>query len=242
MYPVYFTIGLILTVAIVGAISERVKRSRAKKVSTEQTSTIRTDAIRFVNKLQELGYFKYSDPEDLDAIRQTMIDEFEPNFELVSAWDDDTGMPLDYRYYFCDNEDLFEAGGFTDMLEILRPTFDKIGFNLTINDHHEVWDSNKGLDHTITLNGTKYTIFKNFKEAGWGEAAQRLAEILNSELEKQNKDERVYLVSGGNDGRLIFLTEPQFNYIDSIYANKHWKPLRVEDWCRTMEVSYMSVD
>jgi hypothetical protein len=31
MYPVYFTIGLILTVAIIGFISEQIKKSKAKK-------------------------------------------------------------------------------------------------------------------------------------------------------------------------------------------------------------------
>ena len=172
-----------------------------------------------------------------------MIEGFDPTNELVSIWDDNTATPKDYRYYFCDGEDLYEEGGFTDMLKTLKPTFDKIGFNLTINDHHEVWDNNNHwLNHTITINGTKYTIFKQFKDTGWGEAAQRFAEILNSELEKQNKEERTYLVSGGNDGRIIFLTEPQFNFIDSVYTNRHWKPLKVKDWCKAMEVRYMSVD
>ena len=207
------------------------------------TRTSNVTAENFVARLEELSYFKYADQKDIDTLRQKMIEGFDPTNELVSIWDDNTATPKDYRYYFCDGEDLYEEGGFTDMLKTLKPTFDKIGFNLTINEHHEVWDnSNHWLDHTITLNGTKYTIFKHFKEAGWGEAAQRLAEILNSELEKQNKEERVYLVSGGNDGRLIFLTEPQFNYIDGVYTNKHWKPLRVKDWCSAMEVSYMSVD
>jgi hypothetical protein len=210
------------------------------------TPTKKSNAITgesFVAGLLELGYFKYADEKDIDSLKQNMMEGFNPANELVSIWDDKTAVPKDYRYYFCDGEDLYEEGGFTDMLAALKPTFDKIGFRLTINEHHEVWDdNNKWLDHTITLNGTRYTIFKHFKEIGWGEAAQRFAEILNSELEQQHKEERVYLVSGGNDGRLIFLTERQFNYIDNIYINNKWKPLRIKDWCKAMEVNYMIAD
>jgi hypothetical protein len=112
-----------------------------------------------------------------------------------------------------------------------------------VTDHYEVWDnSNKWLNHTITINDTKYVIFKNFKGMGWGEAVQRLVEILNSELTKQNKEDKVYPVSGGNDGRIIFLSEEQFNYIDSVYKNPNWKPLRLKDWSKALGVKYISVD
>ncbi len=246
MYPVYFTIGIILTFAIAGFISEQIKKSKSKR-QTEQTTTSSIDdkstsnAGTFVNTLQDLGYFKYANPTDINLLRQTMIEAFDPTNELDTVWEDDiSASPKDYRYYFCDNEDLYEEGGFTAMLKTLQPTFDKIGLTLKIDNHYEVWDNtNSWLNHSITLNGTNYTIFKNFPEAGWGEAAQRLAEILNIELEKQQKDERVYLVSGGNEGRLIFLTKEQFTFIDSVYTNKYWKPLTVENWCKTFEVAPM---
>lgn len=163
--------------------------------------------------------------------------------ELVSIWDDDSPTPKDYRYYFCDNETLFEEGGFTEILNDLKPTFDKIGLTIKITAHYEVWDkTNKWLNHTISINGTKYIVFKNFPERGWGEAVQRLVEILNTELTKQNKEDRVYPVSGGNDGRIIFLSDEQFNYIDSVYKNPNWKPLKVKDWCKAIGLKYMAVD
>ena len=172
-----------------------------------------------------------------------MVDGYDPKSELVSIWDDNSSTPKDYRYYFCDNETLYEEGGFTDMLKELKPTFDKIGLKLNETDHYEVWDTtNKWLNHTITINGVNYVIFKNFKEMGWGEAVQRFVEILNDQLSKQNKEDRIYPVSGGNDGRIIFLSNEQFEYIDSIYKNPNWKPLKVKDWCKAMGVNYMSVD
>ncbi len=201
------------------------------------------DAEKFVKRLTELEYFKYADPKDIDTLQKHMIKEYDPTNELVSIWDEHTPTPKDFRYYFCDNETLFEEGGLTDILKDLRPTFDKIGLAINVTDHYEVWDNTKKwLNHTITINGTKYIVFKNFTEMGWGEAVQRLVEILNSELTKQNKEDRVYPVSGGNDGRIIFLSDEQFKYIDSVYKNPNWKPLRLMDWCKAMGVKYMSVD
>jgi hypothetical protein len=199
-------------------------------------------AHEFVARLEELGYYKYADPTDVKALKEEMTSGFDPGGELITIWDEE-GTPKDYRYYACDGEDLYEEGGFTDKLNELKPTFDKLGLKINITRHFEEWDEkNKWLDHRITINGTKYIIFKQFKSAGWGQAAQRLAEILNTELERQGKAERVYLISGGNDGRLIFLTEELFRYIDSVYYNDDWKPFGVYDWCKAMGDFYMKVN
>jgi hypothetical protein len=201
------------------------------------------DAEKFVKRLTDLGYFKYADSKDVDTLQKHLIKEYDPTNEFVSIWDEYTSRPKDYRYYFCDNETLFEEGGFTEILKDLMPTFDKIHLTIKVTDQYEVWDNNKKwLNHTITINGTKYAVFKNFTEMGWGEAVQRLVEILNSELAKQNKEDRFYPVSGGNDGRIILLSDEQFNHIDSVYKNPNWKPLRLTDWCKAMGVKYMSVD
>ena len=72
-----------------------------------------------------------------------------------------------------------------------------MNLKLEITNHIEDWHNEKGLNHYITLNGKEYIIFKNFNDSGWGEAAQRFAEIINDQLELQNKDERLYLISGG---------------------------------------------
>lgn len=178
------------------------------------------DAEAFVTRLEELGYFKYADPENLEGLKNHMIREFDPDSELTSIWEETSSTPKDYRYYFCDNETLFEEGGLAAMLNDLRPTFERIGLKIDITMHDETWDaSNRWLDHTITINGKKYTVFRHFTEMGWGEAVQRLVEILNEELTRQGKEDRVYPVSGGNDGRIIFLSEEQFRYIDSVYKN-----------------------
>ena len=203
----------------------------------DHVTRTKVSAQEFVNTIDSLGYFKYADSKHIDNLKENMTKHFDIDNELVSIWDDETSVPLDYRYYFCDGESVFELDGFTDMLKELQPTFDKIGFTINITNHIEEWDSNKNwLNHSININGTDYTIFKHYKGYGWGKAVQRLAEILNAEFNSQGIEERIYLVSGGNDGRLIFLTDELYKYIYKVYTNPAWKPLDVAEWVKVMEV------
>ncbi|MDV6168849.1 hypothetical protein R1T16_10465 [Flavobacterium sp. DG1-102-2] len=213
----------------------------SKSIPEKETASISTapkiSGKEFVAHLEKLGYFKYASPKDFDSLKVNMANLYDPSNELVTIWDDETGTPRDYRLYACDSEALFEAGGFKEMLAALKPTFDKIGLKTEVSSHVEEWDTkNNWLNHFISINGTRYTIFKNFTGSGWGEAVQTFADILNNELQLQNKEDRIYLINGGNDGRIIFLSPAQFNYIDSIYNNKQWKPLEVKDWCLEMNV------
>lgn len=203
----------------------------------------KTTVKEFVNKIDSLDYFKYVDEKNLKDLKQNHLDSFNPEGSWGGIWDDETGTPHDYRYYLCDGEYVYEQGGFTGMLKEMKPTFDKIGFKLKIDNHFEEWNSeNKWLNHRITLNDNEYVIFKNFKGYGWGEAVQRLAEILNQEFERQNINERIYLVNGGNDGSLMFLDEDLYNYFYKVFTDSQWKPLEVNEWKSVMGIKPMELD
>lgn len=245
--------GIVITFTIALVILAIVFFFKKKKKSTAELHHLpvednvlpynKTAAEAFVQQLDALGYFKYTHPDDIDSLKKIMIDEFDPSNELVTNYKGYSTTPDDYRFYYCDNETLFEEGGFADIFKDMQPTFDKMGLLMQITDEFEEWDHSNGWsNHTLSINGKKYTIFKDFEGMGWGEAVQRLVEIVNEELQLQNKEDRLYPMSGGNDGRVIFLTENQFNYINSIYTNVHWKPLQLEEWCKVMGVSYMKVD
>lgn len=223
---------LIIGIAIIVAARERGNPIN-QMVRTKGTPTV--TAKEFVDKIESLGYFKYADSKNLEKLKQNHLESFDPNGSWGGIWDDETHLPLDFRYYFCDGEYVYEQGGFTGMLKDMEQTFEKIGFKLSIDSHFEEWDSkNEWLNHRITLNGTEYIIFKNFKGYGWGEAVHRLAEILNAELEKQNIEERIYLINGGNDGSLIFLDDELYNYFYEVFTDLQWKPLEVDEWARAM--------
>jgi len=225
--------GIIIGLIVFGAFRKKSKGNSNQKVS----------ATEFVAELEKLGYYKYADKKNIDSLKNDLIENYDPTNELVSIWDDDTGVPLDYRYYWCDGETVYEEGGFTELLEQVKPTFEKIGLKIDVTDHFEEWDdNNKWLNHRITINGTEYVIFKNFKDYGWGEAVMRFAQIINQEAENQGIKEKIYLASGGNDGRLIFLTKELYDYIYSVYTNEQWKPLEVKEWIKVMNVKPMKLN
>ncbi|QNR25137.1 hypothetical protein [Croceimicrobium hydrocarbonivorans] len=237
----------VLSILIIGlgAIlnsSKPISTSANAKDVSKVSSEVR--AKDFVETIESLGYFKYADPENIERLKKSHLESFDPEGAWGGIWDDETNLPLDYRYYFCDGEYVFEQGGFTGILEEMDLTFKKIGFKLSIENHYEEWDSdNQWLNHRITLNGTEYVIFKNFTRGyGWGEAVQRLAEIVNSELAKQKKDERIYLINGGNDGALIFLNDGLYKYFYETFTDPQWKPLAVSEWAKLMGVQEMELD
>lgn len=234
----------IITAGIVIAVGLWYKKAQAQtKIKKTETVFNSEDAEKFVKRLDELGYYKYADSSDLDSLKKEMTTNYDPDNELTTIWDDNTGTPKDFRYYSCDGETVYELGGIIDLLKKLKPTFDKLNFKCEITNHFEEWDNNnKWLNHRITLNGTEYVIFKNFTETGWGEAPKRIAEILNIELTKQGKEEKIFLASGGNDGRLVFLTDNLYKYIYSVYKNPNWKPLELEEWSTVMNVKPMKLD
>jgi hypothetical protein len=239
------TTGIIVTILLVFFISRLWYKKIKGEKNSEKPKTIydNKEAEKFVKRLDELGYFKYTDQKDLDTLKSTFIKEFDPQGELSCTWDETTFLPIDFRYYLCDGETVYEQGGIIELLKELKPVFDKMNFKCEVTKHVEVWDENtKDLNHSIAINGTEYKIFKNFKEYGWGEAPFRIAEILNIELRKQNKDEQIYLVNGGNDGRLSLLTEEQYKYIYNVYTDKKWKPLEINEWAKEFEVKYIKLD
>jgi len=195
------------------------------------------DPHLIVEKLEESGYFKYAATGDIPEIKNDLIDSLTRlNYLSSISFSESPFNSKDYRHYHFDGEDLFEEGGFIWQLEAMKTLFGKMHFKVEISNHIEDWDNEKGLNHFITLNGKAYTIFENFKGYGWGEAAQRFAEIINDQLGLQNIDERLYLVNGGNDGNAVYLTDKQFSILDPV-LNGRERPLKIEDWCSVHQVN-----
>jgi hypothetical protein len=190
-----------------------------------------------VKQLIDLGYYKYADPMDVDSLKEDLIATIAKYGILSTLYFDKSLTPKDYRYYMFDGETVFEQNGFTDMLKDMKGSFDKMGLKLEIINHIEEVDPvTKGLHHELTLNGKRYVIFKNFKDYGWGEAAQKFAEMINDQLQLQNIDERLYLINGANDGTAVFLTEQQFQLIDKTFTDDRWKPMKADKWCKVFDV------
>jgi hypothetical protein len=84
--------GLIIGLIGFGLFAKTKKNSVQPKVN-------KVSAKEFVAQLEKLGYYKYADKKNIDSLKNDLIENYDPTNELVSIWDDDTGVPLDYRYY-----------------------------------------------------------------------------------------------------------------------------------------------
>lgn len=203
-----------------------------------KTIYTRQEAQIFVNKLNDLGYFKYADYNQLDSLKESFIYQYNPENELPTAIDDYSNLPLDYRYYNCDSETIFEYEGVKNLIEELRQVFRKMNFKCVVTNHIEEWDEEKDwLNHSITINGTNYIIFKNYEDYNWDAATYRIAEILNIELKKQNIDEQIYLINGGNEGKLAILSKAQYKFIYETFKEKAWKPLEINEWAKEFKIT-----
>jgi hypothetical protein len=196
---------------------------RGKDVGNNSPAGMTEKVSKVADQLDQLEYFKYAAPSDVEQLRQEIAVGLANNhyMALVECPGPDYKQ-MDVRHYRLDGEDLFEQGGVLEAFDKMAPFFKKLNISLAISDHLEDYDvENQWIDQEISINGKKYVIFKNFEGYGWGEAAQRFADMINDQLILQGIDEQLYLISGGNDGRAIFLTEDLYTL-----ACRHIKDLQ----------------
>lgn len=235
--PIVVILGLIVSIVVGIAIVVILKKKTEVQPKKKQPMLSHDEAVSFVKQFEREGYYKYANPNDIDTLKNDLISSIEVYAVLSTIYDEETYIPKDYRYYMFDNETIFEQGGFDDAFKDMKALFDKMDFKLEITNHKEEWDTiNKCLNHEITINGKHYVIFKNFKGYGWCEAAMKFADIINDQLALQNKDERLYLINGANDGTAVFLTDKQFQLIDKLLTDNEWKPLKVDKWSEVFKV------
>lgn len=198
--------------------------------------------------LEKLGYFSYCSPSDLEALKTNIEEDFHKSGVISSLWtdpedseDEVESHSLEFRIFLLDGESLAE-NGFEEALEEIKVFFEKIKlpFEFEVGEVEEEEDSEIT---PITLNGSEYIYEYPYDENSWALAPKFFAEMLNEELKKQNSKEKAYLISGGNEGSLIFLTDDQYNYVQTHFVpqlkkikgreTEHWRlelPLAPDEW------------
>jgi len=196
-----------------------------------------------IEELERLEYFKYADSDDLEHLKLEVAKGLaEDKIIPFVEGDGPTYKEMDPRHYALDGEDLYEQGGIVDALQKMTPFFEKLNIKLAITDQLEEYDTeNHWLNYEITINGKKYVVFRNFEGYGWGEAAQRFADMINDQLKLQGVDERLYLMNGGNEGRAIFLNDELSVFITRLVKDIRERPLKTDEWCRVMLVQYAEI-
>jgi len=239
------TLGILILIvlAIVEFVRQMPMEKNEQEIPRQETSRINTKVIsyisyskveaeQFVKQLDELGYFKYADSSDIDNLKKNMLDNHYPNNYLINIWNN-TRIPKDFRFYY----PFFVYNGYskdriTELLNGLKPTFEKLNFKCDVTNHFEKWYDYGRLNHRITINGTEYVICDYpIGMLHDMQISKRIIQILNAELAKQGKDEKIYLLLEDEEyGKLIFLTDELYKYI--LYRNPEWKLFELREWAK----------
>ena len=184
-----------------------------------------------VAELSKLDFFKLTDKSDFKITQA----EFEISYNELRFFEGLMKEDLiftDNRFYFIDSETLFEGGGLIQYLETVKLSFDKLNLKLVFCEEYNN-QTEKHWKHTIKLNGKEYVAYDNdFSENDWGISYINFIEMLNSELKLQQSKEQFYPISSGNDGRMVLLTDEQFEFVKANYPNDSEHPKKMEDWKR----------
>src|SRR5690349_14520438 len=153
------TLIIILAVVVIGGLFLfRPKSAKTSINSVAATDTTKKpymtieEAEHLVKQLEQLGYYKYADADDLDTLRKDLVSSLAEYGILSTVSNDKTFIPLDNRLFLFDGETLFEQDGFMDAIKSMHPLFDKMNFKVAITNHIEEAD-NHWLNHRVTING-----------------------------------------------------------------------------------------
>jgi hypothetical protein len=222
----------LLSLAIIAIVIFFFTRHKEKDTTIESHQQVDSNVVTgqiVVDTLEALGYFRFTDQPNLAPLKKDIREAYD-QYKILSTINAEKAPHAPYclRYYYCDGETLFEAGGVVEYLKEVKPTFDKLGIPLKwSNDYF----SDDATEHTIVVNGKKYIAFKGDPNDMriWGWATKNFVEMLNDQLALHHSDERVYPIMGGNDGRIVFLTQAQYDFI-SRHFDKKEAPREVSLW------------
>ena len=231
---IIITVGLILLTLLIISFSKAKKKTDTAPTISKQPVVSSITGQSFVDTLTELGYFKYTDTQNLDTLKKEIASVFDQHKVLTTvSYEKPPFQSFCRRLYSCDGETLFELGGVEDYLKDIKPTFDKLNIPLLWKDDHFSQDAT---EHSIVINDKKYFPFKGDPNdlRAWGIATKNFVEIINDQLSIHNSDERVYPILFNNDGHIIFLTDKQYHFV-SRYLDKTERPMEINLWWQTFK-------
>jgi hypothetical protein len=155
------------------------------------------DHRKLLADLEALGFFRYTKPEDLEKLQNTILQE---------GWSGVFGASE--RLFFADAENLAE-GGVSDFLAEVTPFLEEQGVRVP------AIEDNFGETYILLAGEENIPIWTREEsqrelagEPGlcWGLSAARTVQILNDWLMGAGSAEKAYGVKGGNDFAVFFLT------------------------------------
>ena len=184
-----------------------------------------------VNQLIYADLFNITDLRYLDSAKQNLIESYVKYNYFGGYTYPDSLRYVDYRFYNIDSEELFEIGGLTEYLDLVRPTFERLKLKFDYKNERSIVNDNYW-KHTIEVNGKEYIAFEGKLESYdlWDMSYLNFIKMLNDQLSLQGSDEQFYPIRSANDGMIIMLTKKQFEIVKKYYPNDNNHPKSIENW------------
>lgn len=215
------SIGLILLACNSSGQKPEQKKSKPDIVSVDTV----------INQLIQADLFIITDLKYLDSAKQGLIDSYVKYDHFAGYNYPDSLRYVDYRFYGVDSEELFEIGGLTKYLDLVKPTFERLELkfdykNEKSSEKDDYWK------HTIEINGKEYVAFEGMMESYdlWDKAYLNFIEMLNDQLRLQASEDQFYPIRSANDGMMVMLTKKQFQIVKKYYPNDNDHPKSIDNW------------
>ncbi|MDQ2178095.1 hypothetical protein [Marinifilum sp. D714] len=184
-----------------------------------------------INKLIQADLFNITDLKYLDSAKQDLIDSYVKYDYFGGYTYPDSLRYVDFRFYNIDSEELFEIGGLTEYLDLVKPTFERLEIKFDYKNERSI-DNDNYWKHTIEINGKEYVAFEGIMESHdlWDKAYLNFIEMLNDQLRLQTSEEQFYPIRSANDGMMVMLTKKQFEIVKKYYPNDNDHPKSIDNW------------
>lgn len=205
-------------------ISEVEAKKKSEKIKPKLTGK------QIVEELEKLNFFNLTEKEDIEESKSSIENSYNEFNYFEGKMKGESLIYTDNRFYIIDAETLFEAGGLTEYLKIVKKSFDKLNLKLNVSNEYNN-QTEKHWTHKIKLNGKEYIAYDNdFSDVDWGIAIVNFIEMLNDQLKLQKSNEMFYLVNSGNDGKIVLLSSEQYEFVKANYPKDIEHPKTLSDW------------
>lgn len=222
------SIKLLVCIILFGSCTEQkrdAKTPESEVVSKDNnTNQIMMDKSKepVKAKLEELAYFEYVNPTNLDTTVEKTFENYKNDGEIQFPYE---GLN---RIFWIDAEFIYEADGIRDQIEGLLPMFKAMGIELTIGEYVEEFDNDSATytKRIIELNGKKYDVSG---VSDWRSAFDSGLKLVDEILKDFGKDERAFGLFMDESSTMIILNEPLAEYlIELIPEGSTYRPVDIK--------------
>lgn len=194
----FFCLLVIIGISVVGCL-----QNKPNGQPIEENETIKVQR-NFGEELYKKEFLKYANQSNLDSLKYELINSFDIYNEEI------------FRLVHIDAEEVAEFN-FVFSLKNLNEVLQKRNFGLQIEKSKDYQET-----YNISINNEEVNLYTHYdleNNLFWDTAPRNFFIKVNELLEKQNIDEKFFLLYGGNDLHAILLTPKQFEIISENYRN-----------------------